>query len=212
MEQTLRTLFRQLSSQYRWEGRDYLKKTETKLRTFLRKLFESMLNKYLSVRIVHVNRETIAEHMFKQNFITQMMLAMELHAGNPHGIDPYRILACCNTHDYGEGPVGDVSLSEKTQAHEDSEAAAFDTLMDQLVPPELRSYFPQPLDRSAPEGDINSEFWKACEKVGYLVYASYAVNTNATFQEVIDTHLPELLQSKFTSVLWMLRRIGLNHD
>ncbi len=179
MEQTLRTLFAQLSTQYRWKGLD------------------------------DPQRESIAEHMFKQNFFCQLMLAMEQYAGNPHGLDFYRILACCNTHDYGEGPAGDTPRTEKTEADDDREAAAFEDLMDELIPDEIRKYFPQPLDRSAPENDINRQFWDQCEQVGYLVYSSFEVANNQNHQQCIDGHLEKLLQSKFSSVHWMLRLIGL---
>ncbi len=120
--------------------------------------------------------EYLPEHHFKTGFVTQLLLAMEWRQGNPHHLDGYQILQCAINHDLGESSpeVGDHPWGEKAGSAgfelKMKEKLAFVKLIDELVPAEVRNFFPLPIDMGNTH-DVNHRFWDAIEVVGYLYFA-----------------------------------------
>ncbi|MBT4516541.1 HD domain-containing protein [bacterium] len=143
--------------------------------------------------------ESILEHSIKTAWLTQLMIAIELDAGNQYELDPYILLQCAINHDISESIVGDIAYTRKSEKDEENEKKAFEELITQIIPQNLHPYFPLPLDMSSTTDQKHKDFWEAIENIGYCMFA--LAEERHEFDIVITNHLPVIEKlSKFISV------------
>lgn len=213
IEAGFRTIIKQLQREKRWGDLRFPPGMTERKFLIKQKLITRVHQLMKLVGLSLPPGESVFEHMFKQNMVVLKMLAYEDIADNPFNLDYFEIFRCSATHDIGEGGTlnGDIPVPDKTDADDDDEAEAYERIIAELVEEGIRYFFPQPLDRSGAEGDVNRIFWEASEVIGYLVYAVHQRETDARYQRVIDYHMPlseEMMQ--FSSVRKMLSRMGLS--
>lgn len=114
-------------------------------------------------------RETIAEHTSKMNTLVIFMLRIE-YGTNTRGMLG-DLLVCSHTHDWAEARQGDITLPKKTAPRQVEENTTFLEIVSHMFPPDMRRFFPLPLDQRTGVSEEAQEFWVVCEHVGYLIYA-----------------------------------------
>lgn len=124
--------------------------------------------------------ENVLQHAFKMSWVAQIMIAFERRYGDLSDLRPYVILQAAVNHDIGEAIVGDVLLPNKTEEDEVKEKQAYQKLVAQVIPEEIREHIPLPPD-VAPEEEFSKreiEFWDVCEKIGYVLFMGEELRNN----------------------------------
>ncbi|MBU1348671.1 HD domain-containing protein [Patescibacteria group bacterium] len=118
-------------------------------------------------------RETVETHSLISVWLASAMLAIERHE-KTHKLNEARILLAAALHDVGEGRMGDIGYAIKNDPRikELLEAIEREYVADFFngFPPIIRFAF---IDAYAVENEssLDGKFFKAVERVGYILYA-----------------------------------------
>ncbi|MBD3311140.1 MAG: hypothetical protein GF349_01420 [Candidatus Magasanikbacteria bacterium] len=141
------------------------------------------------------SRENVIEHEAKTIRLAMLLLAYEIKNGNPHSLNPWKILYCAATHDDGEGSTGiDHHALLKTEADQEVENHHFERLIADGIPMDVKNFFSLPIDQDDSIDDVHKIFWRCVEDIGYAYFAigelqEEEANTLWDLQRIADFNL-----------------------